>query len=109
MPDRWLGPNAKACEAALSVFSKGPRSCFGVNLAYAELYLGIAHLFRRFELRLDESRYALHFSLVADMGCLLRLDIFRLGFRPASLEIKEHFVPLFIGEHLHAYCKPAEN
>jgi len=84
MPDRWLGPNAKACEAALSVFSKGPRSCFGVNLAYAELYLGVAHLFRLFELQLDESR-------------------------PASLKIKEHFVPLFIGEHLHASCKPAEN
>ena len=27
--------------------------------------------------------------------------------RPTSLEIKEHFVPLFSGENLHAYCKPA--
>ncbi|KAH9057967.1 cytochrome P450 [Lactarius deliciosus] len=35
-PEEFLpeGPEAKACEAALSVFSKGPRSCFGVNLAY---------------------------------------------------------------------------
>jgi len=84
LPERWLGPEAKACESALSAFSKGPRSCFGVNLAYAEIHMGIANVFRRFELRLDEAR-------------------------PASLAIKEHFVPLFIGEHLHAYCKPAKN
>lgn len=57
LPDRWLGPNAKACETALSVFSKGPRSCFGVNLAYAELHMGLANVFRRFELKLDEARY----------------------------------------------------
>jgi len=84
LPDRWLGPNAKACDAALSVFSKGPRSCFGVNLAYAELHMGLANVFRRFELKLDEAR-------------------------PASLKIKEHFVPLFSGENLHAYCKPARD
>ncbi|KAI9511645.1 putative P450 monooxygenase [Russula earlei] len=83
-PERWLGPGAKACESALSAFSKGPRSCFGVNLAYAEIHMGIANVFRRFELRVDEAR-------------------------PASLAIKEHFVPLFIGEHLHAYCKPAKD
>ena len=56
LPERWLGPNAKACETALSAFSKGPRACFGVNLAYAELHLGIANVFRRFDLRLDEAR-----------------------------------------------------
>ncbi|KAI0264712.1 cytochrome P450 [Gloeopeniophorella convolvens] len=84
LPERWLGADARACEAALSVFSKGPRSCFGINLAYSELQMGIAHVFRRFELRLDEAR-------------------------PASLKIKEHFVPLFVGEHLHAFCKPVED
>ncbi|KAF8271918.1 putative P450 monooxygenase [Lactarius quietus] len=82
LPERWLGPEANACEAALSVFSKGPRSCFGVNLVYLEMYTELAHLFRGFELQLDESR-------------------------PASLKIKEHFVPVFIGEPLQVYCKPA--
>ncbi|KAH9040511.1 putative P450 monooxygenase [Lactarius hengduanensis] len=82
LPERWLGPEAKACEAALSVFSKGPRSCFGVNLAYIKLYTVLAHLFRRFDPQRDESR-------------------------PASLKIKEHFVPVFVGEPLHVYCKPA--
>lgn len=56
LPDRWLGPNAKACDTALSAFSRGPRSCFGVNLAYAELHMVLANVFRRFELRLDEAR-----------------------------------------------------
>ena len=56
LPDRWLGPNAKACDTALSVFSKGPRSCFGVNLAYAELHMGLASVFRWFELKLDVTR-----------------------------------------------------
>lgn len=56
LPDRWLGPNAKACDTALSAFSKGPRSCFGVNLAYAEIHMGLANVFRRFELKLDEAR-----------------------------------------------------
>ncbi|KAH9053202.1 putative P450 monooxygenase [Lactarius vividus] len=82
LPERWLGPEAKACEAALSVFSKGPRSCFGVNLAYIEMYTAVAHLFRRFDPKIDESR-------------------------PSSLKIKEHFVPVFIGEPLHIYCRPA--
>jgi cytochrome P450 len=56
LPERWLGPDSKACDAALSAFSKGPRACFGVNLAYAELHLGIANVFRRFDLCLDEAR-----------------------------------------------------
>lgn len=29
-------------------FSKGPRQCLGINLAYAELYLCLAGLFRRY-------------------------------------------------------------
>ncbi|KAH8998100.1 putative P450 monooxygenase [Lactarius akahatsu] len=81
LPERWLGPEAKACEAALSVFSKGPRSCLGVNLAYIEMYTALAHLFRMFDPKLDESR-------------------------PTSLKIKEHFVPVFVGEPLHVYCRP---
>ena len=32
--------------------------CFD-SLVYCELYLGLAHLFRRFDLRIDESRYDL--------------------------------------------------
>jgi cytochrome P450 len=31
-------------------FSKGPRSCIGINLAYAELYLNLGYMVRRFDL-----------------------------------------------------------
>lgn len=31
-------------------FSKGSRGCVGINLAYAELYLITAYVFRRFDL-----------------------------------------------------------
>ena len=30
-------------------FSKGSRACIGINLAYAEVYLITAYLFRRFD------------------------------------------------------------
>ncbi|ETI24063.1 hypothetical protein G647_03432 [Cladophialophora carrionii CBS 160.54] len=49
-PDRWLSPDAPKLEARFMAFSKGPRSCIGINLAYAELYLNLAYMVRRFEL-----------------------------------------------------------
>ncbi|KAH9002849.1 hypothetical protein EDB83DRAFT_2184826, partial [Lactarius deliciosus] len=50
---RWPGEDAETHEASLVPFSKGPRSCIGINLAYCELYLVIASVFRRFDLTLD--------------------------------------------------------
>jgi len=81
LPDRWLQPESKALENWLVAFSKGPRSCLGINLAYCELYLAFAYLFRRFDVREDPSK-------------------------PADLKWSEHFLPLFKGQHLHAYCDP---
>jgi len=81
LPDRWLQPGSKSLENWIVVFSKGPRSCLGINLAYCELYLALAHVFRRFDLRLDPAK-------------------------PGDLRYSEHFLPLFKGQHLHAYCKP---
>lgn len=37
-------------------FSKGTRSCIGMNLAYAELYIGLATLFRRVNMELFETQ-----------------------------------------------------
>jgi len=81
LPGRWLQPESKTLENWLISFSKGPRSCLGINLAYCELYLTLGHLFRRFDVRADEAR-------------------------PADLKWSEHFLPLFEGQHLHAYCDP---
>jgi cytochrome P450 len=81
LPDRWLQPGSKALESWLVAFSKGPRSCLGINLAYCELYLTFAYLFRRFDVREDPTKRA-------------------------DLTWSEHFLPLFKGQHLHAYCDP---
>ncbi|KAF8464952.1 putative cytochrome P450 [Russula ochroleuca] len=53
LPDRWLQPGSNALESWLVTFSKGPRSCLGINLAYCELYLTFAYLFRRFDVHED--------------------------------------------------------
>ncbi|KAI9435538.1 putative P450 monooxygenase [Lactarius indigo] len=84
IPDRWLGEHAKAHEAALATFSKGPRSCVGINLAYCEIQLVIASVFRRFDVTLDAKR-------------------------SGDLTAVEHFVPVFKGPHLRAYCKPVSD
>ncbi|KAL4968152.1 cytochrome P450 [Aspergillus stella-maris] len=53
-PERWL----KAAEAGYDLdryfapFSKGTRGCLGVNLAYAQMYLGMGVILRRFNLEL---------------------------------------------------------
>jgi cytochrome P450 len=44
LPERWIGH--PQLEKYLLSFSKGTRMCIGINLAYAELYLGIAKVFR---------------------------------------------------------------
>lgn len=83
LPERWLQPESKALECWLVAFSKGPRSCLGINLAYCELYLTLAYLFRHFDVRADLAK-------------------------PADLIWSEHFLPLFKGQHLHAYCDPLD-
>ncbi|KAF4302147.1 cytochrome p450 [Botryosphaeria dothidea] len=55
-PERWLegedGRN-RGLEGALLSFSKGSRQCVGMNLAYAELYIGLATWVRFFGDRLE--------------------------------------------------------
>ncbi|KAF8885841.1 cytochrome P450 [Infundibulicybe gibba] len=62
-PERWLEPNARILESHLVPFSKGPRSCIGVNLAWCELYLIFANVFRKLEMEVhDTSARDLDFS-----------------------------------------------
>ncbi len=46
IPERWI-ENPGLSRFLLS-FSKGSRNCIGINLAYAEIYLCLAAIFRRF-------------------------------------------------------------
>ncbi|KAJ3941027.1 uncharacterized protein N0V96_008903 [Colletotrichum fioriniae] len=58
-PERWLGdpkaPDGKKLSRYMVAFGRGTRSCVGMQLAWAELYTGIATLFRRFKMELYET------------------------------------------------------
>ncbi|KAI6881099.1 hypothetical protein KC363_g7388 [Hortaea werneckii] len=64
-PERWTAVNRSAMAADRSsleshfvTFGRGPRMCLGINLAYMELYIVLAQIFRRLVLELhntDES------------------------------------------------------
>lgn len=60
-PERWLpeskpkSPANGSLEKYLIPFGRGSRICLGMNLAYAEIYMTLAAVFRRFELELYET------------------------------------------------------
>lgn len=53
-PERWLDGNQDRLQRYLVPFSRGTRGCLGVNLAWAEMYLTLASIFRRFDFDLSE-------------------------------------------------------
>ncbi|KAF9465444.1 cytochrome P450 [Collybia nuda] len=54
-PERWLNGHANGLETFLVPFSKGPRSCIGINLAWCELYLIFANIFRKVEMKIYDT------------------------------------------------------
>ncbi|KAL9110537.1 MAG: hypothetical protein Q9227_004895 [Pyrenula ochraceoflavens] len=58
-PERWLNdpkaPSGKSLSRYSLAFGKGTRVCLGMQLAYAEMELSLAALFRRFDFELFES------------------------------------------------------
>ena len=58
-PERWLNgpkaPDGKQLSRYMVAFGRGTRSCVGMQLAYAELFIGISTLFRRFDVDLFET------------------------------------------------------
>ncbi|KIK58237.1 hypothetical protein GYMLUDRAFT_700480 [Collybiopsis luxurians FD-317 M1] len=51
-PDRWLAEDTTEMMLDLSPFSKGPRICLGLNLAWCELYLVFGNMFRKLDMKL---------------------------------------------------------
>ncbi|ETN44118.1 uncharacterized protein HMPREF1541_10668 [Cyphellophora europaea CBS 101466] len=90
-PERWLGSNAKELEKYLVSFSRGPRSCLGINLAHCELYMSFATLVRKFEMTLDKSIEA-------------KLNVDQHG----NLMWTDTFLPWFYGQQVQSWCKPVE-
>jgi Cytochrome P450 len=70
--DQWLVP-----------FSRGPRMCSGVNLAWAELYIAFATMIRCFDLAID-------------------------GTTQENMEWRGCIAAYYPKRHLHAWCKPVK-
>ncbi|KAJ5342350.1 hypothetical protein N7541_011474 [Penicillium brevicompactum] len=56
-PERWVSAakNGEYLNRYIVSFTKGTRQCLGMNLAYAEIYLAIAHIVRRIDFALYET------------------------------------------------------
>jgi cytochrome P450 len=55
-PDRWL-ENPSLTKYLIS-FTKGSRQCLGINLAWAELYLGVKGVFGNIDMQLHDTNEA---------------------------------------------------
>ena len=53
-PERWLGSDQQRLQRYLTPFTRGSRACLGINLAWAEMYLILASVFRRFEFDISD-------------------------------------------------------
>ncbi|KAJ6520602.1 cytochrome P450 [Mycena vulgaris] len=80
-PERFLKHTSKAIESKYFVpFSKGPRMCLGINLAWCELYLIFANTFRKIE-----------------------MDIHNTGIE--DFEFRQHWLPVFRRRQFHAHIR----
>jgi len=67
-PERWLADNPTLAHIShyWMPFSRGSRSCIGLNLALCEGYLTYATLFRRFDLELYDTNEERDIEVVRD-------------------------------------------
>ncbi|KAF9465534.1 cytochrome P450 [Collybia nuda] len=79
-PDRWLQPDSHELDRYLVSFSKGPRSCLGINLAWCELYLIFGNVFRKLTLEPVDATVN-------------------------NISFREYFVGVHRGSHLQAHVK----
>ncbi|KAF5350662.1 hypothetical protein D9756_008526 [Leucocoprinus leucothites] len=54
-PNRWLEDELMILDKYLVAFSKGPRMCLGINLAWCELYLIFGNLFHKLDMEIYET------------------------------------------------------
>ncbi|KAF5345152.1 hypothetical protein D9758_009718 [Tetrapyrgos nigripes] len=53
-PERWLQDQTKELDSYLVPFSRGPRQCIGMNLAWCEMYIILGNLFRRLDIEIQD-------------------------------------------------------
>lgn len=77
-PERWLEDDAKELEKALNIFSVGPRSCVGRNVAMMELLIFLATFFYRYDFKLvDDKAEELEVAegfLRKPLGCMIGIS-----------------------------------
>lgn len=83
VPERWV--ENPRLDRYLVSFSKGSRQCLGINLAYVEMYLCLASIFRRFGSGGVDG--------VRDEGDEGVLELFETGLRDVEIAA-DGFVPL---------------
>ncbi|OOQ81615.1 benzoate 4-monooxygenase cytochrome P450 [Penicillium brasilianum] len=69
-PERWTEASSEQKEQMrkhFAPFSKGSRQCIGMNLAYCEMYLALAHVVRRYDMELYDTTFN-NVHLVRDLG-----------------------------------------
>ena len=66
-PERWLGGTEQQPQRYLVPFARGTRACLGINLAWAELYLILATVFRRFDFDVSSVVRERDIDVAADM------------------------------------------
>lgn len=88
-PERWL-ENPRLDKYLVS-FSKGSRQCLGMNLAYAEMYLWLANVFRRFgskEVRFDDDEGVIELFETTKEDVEIWADRFNPVVRPGSQAVR---------------------
>lgn len=81
-PERWM--DGSSADRNLVAFSKGPRSCIGINLAWSQLYIALATLFRKVRMEYP-----------ADLN-----DV--------KIQWRDCFQPLYNGKPLQVQCTAVE-
>ncbi|KAK7032192.1 hypothetical protein VNI00_013366 [Paramarasmius palmivorus] len=85
-PERWLKPDLRnSMEHNFVPFTKGPRICLGLNLAWCELYLIFANVFRKVDMKIAD-------TTVKDMS-----------------SYKEYLSPYWEGNTLNVTVRPINN
>ncbi|PBK62146.1 cytochrome P450 [Armillaria solidipes] len=97
-PDRWIQSDSPSLDRYLVPFSRGPRACLGMNLAWCELYLVFGNLFRKLDMEIYKTRSAI-FSVISYFSSL------KLLYSPEDLSFRCHFLPIFCGRHLHVAAR----
>lgn len=85
LPERWLDSKGREIERYMISFNMGHRKCFGIHLAYAELYLTVAAIWRLWGSGGEEGIRGSD-----DLGVM---KLFKTGVRDIEIE-SDYFAPM---------------